>query len=91
LGRAFKITNWVCSVDNFPNRLGVGCRLNGPDLYSLSPFLHISVANDCVGFVGPIAKQIGEHGADLGLWTGFGWALVCFPPLRWLELKKIGR
>ena len=49
------------------------------------------VANDCVGFVGPIAKQIGDYGADLGLWTGFGWALVCFPPLRWLELRKIGR
>jgi purine-cytosine permease-like protein len=50
-----------------------------------------ALTNAHAGFVGPIAKQIGDYGADLGLWTGFGWALICFPPLRWLELRKIGR
>jgi hypothetical protein len=31
-----------------------------------------------------------DYGADLGLWTGFGWVVICFLPLRWLELRKIG-
>lgn len=42
-------------------------------------------------FVGPIAKLIGEYGGDLGIWVGSGFALLVFPPLRWIELKKIGR
>ena len=58
----------------------------------VASFLRIWITTDHFsGFVGPIAKQIGDYGADLGLWTGFGWAVLCFPPLRWLELKRFGR
>lgn len=44
-----------------------------------------------VWYIGPIAKQIGEYGADMGNYVGFAWAALVFPPLRWLELKKFGR
>lgn len=40
-------------------------------------------------FVGPLAKASG--GADVGMWVGSGFALIAFPPLRWLELRWIGR
>lgn len=43
-------------------------------------------------YVGPVAKRVGGGtGADIGIWLGCGFALFTFPPLRWLELKKIGR
>ncbi|KAF2118154.1 hypothetical protein BDV96DRAFT_684826 [Lophiotrema nucula] len=44
-----------------------------------------------VWYVGPIAKLVADMGADVGLWVGCGFALVAFPPLRFLELKVIGR
>lgn len=44
-----------------------------------------------VYFVGPVAKLVGESGADLGNFLGFGFAAVVFPPLRWLEIKRVGR
>lgn len=44
-----------------------------------------------VWFVGPVAKLVGETGADVGMWMGCGLALVTFPPLRFLELKMVGR
>lgn len=40
-------------------------------------------------FVGPLA--IASGGADVGMWVGSGFALIAFPPLRWLELKRFGR
>ncbi|KAK3316818.1 permease for cytosine/purines, uracil, thiamine, allantoin-domain-containing protein [Apodospora peruviana] len=40
-------------------------------------------------YVGPLAEKAG--GSDIGLWLGCGFALVSYPPLRWLELKKFGR
>lgn len=42
-----------------------------------------------VWFVGPIAEM--ANNADLGVWLGCGFAGICFPPLRYLELKIIGR
>ncbi|KAF2404349.1 putative nucleoside transporter [Trichodelitschia bisporula] len=42
-----------------------------------------------VWFVGPISKL--AAGADLGNYLGFSWAALVFPPLRWLELKYLGR
>ncbi|OBT69606.1 hypothetical protein VE03_00794 [Pseudogymnoascus sp. 23342-1-I1] len=42
-------------------------------------------------YVGPIAKLVSPTGADLGIWVGSSWAMIVFPPLRWLELRKIGR
>lgn len=42
-------------------------------------------------FVGPVAILVGEHGADLGIWVGCGFALLTYPLLRFLELKFVGR
>ncbi|KAK8240589.1 putative nucleoside transporter [Phyllosticta capitalensis] len=44
-----------------------------------------------VWYIGPIAKTVGEDGADMGNYVGFAWAAVVYPPLRWLEIKKFGR
>ncbi|KAF2726653.1 purine-cytosine permease FCY21 [Polyplosphaeria fusca] len=44
-----------------------------------------------VWYIGPIAKLVGEFGADMGNYVGFAWAAVVFPPLRMWELKKFGR
>ncbi|KAH8648355.1 putative vitamin B6 transporter [Tricladium varicosporioides] len=49
------------------------------------------ICMDQVYFVGPVAKQIGEYGADLGIWVGSAFAAIVYPGLRWLELKKFGR
>ncbi|KAJ5627278.1 hypothetical protein N7528_004705 [Penicillium herquei] len=49
------------------------------------------VSMDEVYYVGPIAKMVGDDYADLGIWVGSGFALIVYPPLRWLELKKFGR
>ncbi|KAF2770315.1 putative vitamin B6 transporter [Teratosphaeria nubilosa] len=49
------------------------------------------VGMDQVYFVGPIAKVIGDGGADVGLYIGCPLAALTFPPLRWLELRYIGR
>ena len=43
-------------------------------------------------YVGPVAALVGDGvGADIGIWLGIGFTMVTFPPLRWFELKKIGR
>ncbi|EFQ90446.1 hypothetical protein CFE70_004475 [Pyrenophora teres f. teres 0-1] len=44
-----------------------------------------------VWYIGPIAKQVGTHGGDMGNFVGFAWAAVVYPPLRMLELKRFGR
>ncbi|KAH9826741.1 glycoside hydrolase/deacetylase [Teratosphaeria destructans] len=49
------------------------------------------VGMDQVYFVGPVAELIGDSGADIGLYIGCPLAALTFPPLRWLELKYIGR
>ena len=40
-------------------------------------------------YVGPLA-QLASTG-DVGLWVAVGFTFVVFPPMRWLELKFIGR
>lgn len=42
-------------------------------------------------YVGPLAETVGDTGSDLGIWVGCGFALIIFPPLRYLELNKFGR
>ena len=43
-------------------------------------------------YAGPLAHRVGDgFGADIGIWIAIGFTLVTFPPLRYLELKKIGR
>lgn len=44
-----------------------------------------------VWYTGPIAKLVGEYGADMGNYVGFAWAALVYPPLRWLELKRFRR
>ncbi|KAL2041934.1 hypothetical protein N7G274_005122 [Stereocaulon virgatum] len=44
-----------------------------------------------VWYIGPIAKLVGEYGADMGNYVGFSWAALVYPPLRWFELKKFGK
>ncbi|KAL8647531.1 MAG: hypothetical protein Q9226_006392 [Calogaya cf. arnoldii] len=35
-----------------------------------------------VWWIGPVAKQVGDTGADLGIWLGIAITAVIFPPLR---------
>ncbi|KAJ5887453.1 hypothetical protein N7495_007494 [Penicillium taxi] len=49
------------------------------------------VSMDQIYYVGPIADMVGEDGSDLGIWVGSAWAMVVYPPLRWLELKYFKR
>lgn len=41
-------------------------------------------------FTGPLARLVGD-GIDLGMPVGSSWAVIVFIPLRWLELKYVGR
>ena len=49
------------------------------------------IGMDQVWYTGPVAKLVGGIGADIGVWLGMGFALFTFPPLRYLELKYLGR
>ena len=40
-------------------------------------------------YTGPLAKKAGL--SDIGLWLGCGFAIVAFPPMRWLELRWVGK
>ncbi len=42
-------------------------------------------------YVGPLAKMVGDNGADMGIWLGIGFTVITYLPLRFLELKKFGR
>lgn len=42
-----------------------------------------------IWYVGRLAELAGL--ADVGVWVGCGFALISFPPLRYLELRLIGR
>ena len=42
-------------------------------------------------WTGPVAAKVGGHGGDLGIWLGIAFTLVSFPPLRYLEMKMVGR
>lgn len=44
-----------------------------------------------VWFIGPLAKQVGTYGADMGNFVGFAWAAIVYPPLRKWELTRFGR
>ncbi|GAM38263.1 hypothetical protein TCE0_033f08849 [Talaromyces pinophilus] len=44
-----------------------------------------------VWYIGPIAKLVGDYGADMGNYVGFSWAALVYPPLRYLELRYFGR
>ena len=42
-------------------------------------------------WVGPIARMIGDYGGDVGNELSFVFTLVTFVPVRYLELKYVGR
>ena len=42
-------------------------------------------------YTGPVAAKVGGYGADIGAWMAIGFAWIVYPPLRYLEWKKIGR
>lgn len=42
-------------------------------------------------FVGPLASLIGKDGGDMGTYVGFCVAGIVYLPLRYLELKRLGR
>ena len=44
-----------------------------------------------VWWTGPVAALLGDLGGDLGIWLGIGITAVIFPPLRYAELKYVGR
>jgi len=44
-----------------------------------------------VYFIGPLAKLVGDYGADMGNYVGFGFAAIVYLPLRYWELKRFGR
>jgi purine-cytosine permease-like protein len=44
-----------------------------------------------VYFTGPLAVAVGPTPADVGIWIGCAFTLLTYPPLRYLELKFIGR
>ena len=44
-----------------------------------------------VWYIGPLAKLVGEYGGDMGNYVGFGWAALVYPPLRWVEKRRLGR
>ncbi|KAL1963698.1 hypothetical protein VTN77DRAFT_7902 [Rasamsonia byssochlamydoides] len=43
-----------------------------------------------VWYVGPLARLVGEYGADMGNYVGFSWAGIVYPPLRYIELRRFG-
>ncbi|KAL8669841.1 MAG: hypothetical protein Q9168_005593, partial [Polycauliona sp. 1 TL-2023] len=44
-----------------------------------------------VWYTGPVALRIGGYGGDIGAWLAIAFAGSVFPPLRWLELRVVGR
>lgn len=42
-------------------------------------------------YAGPVAKHVGGYGGDIGTWIAIAFTCVTFPPMRWLELKLVGR
>ncbi|KAL8781795.1 MAG: hypothetical protein Q9203_000107 [Teloschistes exilis] len=44
-----------------------------------------------VWYQGPVALKVGGYGGDIGAWLAIAFTSVIYPPLRYLELKKLGR
>lgn len=49
------------------------------------------IGMDQVWYTGPVASKVGGSGADIGIWLAIALTSVTFPPLRYWELKKLGR
>ncbi|KAL8722069.1 MAG: hypothetical protein Q9225_001391 [Loekoesia sp. 1 TL-2023] len=44
-----------------------------------------------VWYQGVIAVKIGNYGSDIGAWLSVAFASLTYPPLRYIELKVVGR
>ncbi|KAL8840480.1 MAG: hypothetical protein Q9176_003806 [Flavoplaca citrina] len=44
-----------------------------------------------VWYTGPVALKLGGFGGDIGAWLAIAFAGVVFPPLRYVELRAVGR
>ncbi|PYH90061.1 nucleoside transporter [Aspergillus ellipticus CBS 707.79] len=44
-----------------------------------------------VWYIGPIARLVGAYGADMGNYVAFSWTCLVYPPLRYIELRQVGR
>lgn len=44
-----------------------------------------------VWYTGPVAVRVGGYGGDVGAWLAVAFAGSVFPPLRYWELKVVGR
>lgn len=42
-------------------------------------------------YVGVLAAKVGDDGGDIGNQLAFLFTILSFYPLRWLELKYVGR
>ncbi|KEQ78734.1 hypothetical protein M438DRAFT_285059 [Aureobasidium pullulans EXF-150] len=67
-----------------------------PKGYAAMLAFGIGAAGSIIGmgqtwYYGPIARQIGEEGGDVGIELGMLFAIIVYPVLRHLELKKFGR
>lgn len=49
------------------------------------------IGMDQVWYQGSVALKIGGYGGDIGAWMSIAFACVTYPPLRYLELRKVGR
>ena len=71
-----------------PKRLPIG-------VAALSSFLAgwagAIVGMEQVWWQGPIALKVGNYGGDVGTWLSIGFTSLCFLPLRYLELRIVGR
>ncbi|KAB8074036.1 hypothetical protein BDV29DRAFT_191250 [Aspergillus leporis] len=85
LFRHSKSYDW--SAWNSPEKLPVGVAAGVAFLVGWAGAI---VGMDQVYYTGPIAKAV-VGGCDLGIWLGFGFTALAFPPLRMLELRLIGR
>ncbi|KAL2795724.1 hypothetical protein BJX66DRAFT_350383 [Aspergillus keveii] len=81
-GKQYDWTAWNC-----PERLPVGFAATAAFFIGWAGAI---VGMDQVYYTGPIAEAIAE-GCDLGIWLGFGFTAVAFPPLRKLELFLLNR
>ena len=88
LFREGSLENYDLTAWNTPSKMPLG-------LAGLVAFL-LGIVGCVLGmvqtwYVGVIAKMIGDSGGDIGNQLAFVFTLVSFVPLRWLEMKYIGR
>ena len=88
LFRRASFDNYDLDAWNDPARLPVGLAAAGAFGLGIVAWV---MGMSQTWFIGPVAKLIGDSGGDVGNEFTFVVTLVAFVPLRWLELRFIGR